>query len=302
MTGPVYNLPFLGGIAMRWRRWRQDVRLWLRRRLSTLSEWTSDALARRWVQQTLAALALLVLLSTLHRGERLAFIGSADHWLRETVTQPYDFRAAAQRVQASPVWRAARVPEIVDRLRRSLAVPASQNAPGPATTAGGSSGPAGGQGVPAADQAMPALAQPGAGSTLRDGGETGLAVTLLPPVPGVVVRTFGHAAGTEANNLFQGLELQTQPGTPVHAAAAGTVLSVDSDPAGKRLTLDHGGGLRTRCTFAGQVAVKVGDRVDRGAILGKVDDSDGARVYFEVEVDGRAVDPSPFLPEEPRSV
>ena len=289
---------------MRWRRWRQDVRLWLRRRLSTLSEWTSDALARRWVQQTLAALALLVLLSTLHRGERLALIGSADHWLRQTVTQPYDFRAAARLLQASPVWRAARLPEIVDRLRRSLAVPASQNAPSPATTAGGSSGPAGGQGASAGDrdQALPALAQPGAGRASRDGGETGLAVTLVPPVPGTVVRTFGHAAGTEANNLFQGLELQTHPGTTVHAAAAGTVVSVEPDPAGHRLTLDHGGGLRTRCTFAGQVLVKAGDSLGRDAVLGKVDDSDGARVYFEVEVDGRAVDPSPFLLEEARSV
>ncbi|MCL5676750.1 MAG: M23 family metallopeptidase [Firmicutes bacterium] len=213
-----------------------------------MSEWTSDALARRWVKQTLAALALLVLLSTLHRGERLALIGSADHWLRQTVTQPYDFRAAAQLVQASPVWRAARLPEIVDRLRRSLAV------------------------------------------------------TLVPPVPGTVVRTFGHAAGTEANNLFQGLELQTHPGTTVLAAAAGTVVSVEPDPAGHRLTLDHGGGLRTRCTFAGQVLVKAGDRLGRDAVLGKVDDSDGARVYFEVEVDGRAVDPSPFLLEEAGSV
>ena len=271
---------------MRWRHWRQDLRLWVRRRGLALSDWTSTTLNRRWVQQSLVALGLLLALSGLHRSQGLAWLRPVDQWLSGAITQPYDFRGAAGRVTASPVWRAARIPELVERLRRSLAVPAV--APSDGAGAGTATG----------GLVVPALAPAGPSSTPHDGGELGLATSLIPPIPGTVTRSFGHAGDPGANTLFQGLELQGHPGLQVRAAAAGTVLSVDPDAAGHRLVLDHGDGLRTVCAFSGPTAVAAGDRVQRGAPLGGLDGQDGYRVYFEVQVDGRAVDPSPFLPED----
>lgn len=275
---------------MRWRRWRQDLRLWVRRRSLALSDWTLDALNRRWVQQSLASLGLLLVLSGLHRSQAYTWLRPVDQWLSTAITQPYDFRGAAVRLTASPLWRAARIPELVERLRQSLAVPVT------APSAGGD---------PAADPSgpvAPALAPAGSSGALRDGGELGLAASLVPPIPGTVIRSFGHAADQGANTLFQGLELQGRPGLQVRAAAAGTVVSQDPDALGRRLVLDHGGGLRTVYAFSGQTSAAPGDRVERGAALGSLDGQGGYRVYFEVQVDGRAVDPSPFLPEDGGSV
>jgi murein DD-endopeptidase MepM/ murein hydrolase activator NlpD len=50
--------------------------------------------------------------------------------------------------------------------------------------------------------------------------------------------------------------------------------------------------------LAKAVAVKVGDRVDRGQKIGLMSDSEslwGKRLYFEIRRDGRAIDPRPFL-------
>lgn len=264
----------LGGIRMRWRRWRQDLRLWLRRRSLALSRLGGEVLSRRWVQQSLAAAAVLAVLAGVHRGQGAPVLGAMDRWLAQSITKPYDFRAASERFQSSALWRAARVPELVERLRQALAVPT--------------------------------LAQQG-GSESGEGGETGLGAALQPPVPGTVLRGFGHGTvGSGSNTLFQGLELAAEAGTPVRAAASGVVVSVEADPIyGQRVTLDHGSGLRTCYAFSGQVQVKSQDRAPQGGILGTAaakTPAAEARVYFEVQVDGRAVDPAPFLQEGPGSV
>ncbi|MGE5589721.1 MAG: murein hydrolase activator EnvC family protein [Bacillota bacterium] len=268
---------------MRWRRWRQDLRLWVRRRGLALSDWTLVALNRRWVQQSLAALGLLLVLSGLHRSQGLVWLGPVDQWLSTAITQPYDFRGAAARLTASPLWRAARVPELVERLRQSLAVPVTVPTSGD-TDSGG--------------PVAPALAPADNPGTLRDGDETGLAASLVPPIPGAVTQSFGHAGGQGANTLFQGIELQGHPGLKVRAATAGTVVSSDPEAPGHRLVLDHGGGLRTVYVFSGPTSVAPGEQLERGAALGSLDGQGGYLVYFEVQVDGKAVDPSPFLPED----
>ncbi|MHB9144100.1 MAG: murein hydrolase activator EnvC family protein [Symbiobacteriia bacterium] len=272
-------------MAMRWRRLRQDLRVWLRRRGLALAGLGEAAWSRRWVKQSLVALALLLLLSTLHRAGQ-GLLEPLNRSLEDGITQPYDFRAAAERVQQSALWQSARVPQLVERLRQAIATPVLAPA---------------GSGAPA-DAVVPALAPMGLGST-PNGGATGLETALLPPVPGTISRGFGHdPSGSQKNSLFQGLELETQPGTPVRAGTAGTVVAVAADTTyGQRVTIDHGDGLRTVYAFKGDIIVKPQQRVGSGGVLGLAGAPAGAaaaRLYFEVQVDGRAVDPSPFLAEE----
>jgi murein DD-endopeptidase MepM/ murein hydrolase activator NlpD len=97
-----------------------------------------------------------------------------------------------------------------------------------------------------------------------------------------------------------GFDLAATVGTPVAAAASGTV--VHAGPAGtygNLVTLRHDNGFETRYAHLSSVDVKVGDRVEAGTGLGKVGTtgySTGPHLHFEVRHDGKAIDPAPLLP------
>ncbi|MGH9886893.1 MAG: M23 family metallopeptidase, partial [bacterium] len=97
-----------------------------------------------------------------------------------------------------------------------------------------------------------------------------------------------------------GFDLAATTGTPVAAAAGGTV--VHAGPAGtygNLVTLRHDNGFETRYAHLSSVDVKVGDRVEAGSGLGKVGStgySTGPHLHFEVRHDGKAIDPAPLLP------
>lgn len=88
-------------------------------------------------------------------------------------------------------------------------------------------------------------------------------------------------------------------GTPVKAAAAGTVVEAGwAGHSGNRVRLNHGNGLETTYNHNTRVAVAVGQRVARGEVLarsGTTGNSTGCHLHFEVLVDGEAVDPAAWL-------
>ncbi|HEY8391346.1 MAG TPA: peptidoglycan DD-metalloendopeptidase family protein [Capillibacterium sp.] len=91
----------------------------------------------------------------------------------------------------------------------------------------------------------------------------------LAPVAGKVVRGSGwEKQGTEWR-YHSGVDLSALPGTPVRAAAAGTVETVKTDAAlGTVVTLAHGGGWRSLYGHLTQVQVTVGEEVAQGTVLG----------------------------------
>jgi murein DD-endopeptidase MepM/ murein hydrolase activator NlpD len=99
--------------------------------------------------------------------------------------------------------------------------------------------------------------------------------------------------------LHKGLDFQAEPGTPIHAAAGGVVVTQEVHPAyGNMIEVDHGKGLVTRYAHADKVFVKTGDLIKRGqkiATVGNTGRSTGAHLHFEVMVDGVAHDPKKFL-------
>lgn len=108
----------------------------------------------------------------------------------------------------------------------------------------------------------------------------------------------GAARGEMVNH--PGFDLAATTGTPVAAAAGGTV--VHAGPAGtygNLVTLRHDNGFETRYAHLSSIDVKVGDRVEAGSGLGKVGStgySTGPHLHFEVRHDGKAIDPAPLLP------
>lgn len=97
-----------------------------------------------------------------------------------------------------------------------------------------------------------------------------------------------------------GFDLAAPTGTPVAAAAAGTV--VHAGPAGtygNLVTVRHADGFETRYAHLSAVDVAVGDPVAPGQEIGKVGStgySTGPHLHFEVRRGGKAIDPAPLLP------
>lgn len=120
--------------------------------------------------------------------------------------------------------------------------------------------------------------------------------TLAWPLDGRLTSRFG----TRWGRMHYGIDIAAPTGTPVLAAAAGTVTYADwMGSYGMLVTIDHGNGLETRYAHNSRILVKVGDQVQRGqriALVGSTGNSTGPHLHFEVLVNGEARDPMGWLP------
>jgi len=115
------------------------------------------------------------------------------------------------------------------------------------------------------------------------------------PVSGPVTSGFGVRWG----RMHEGIDIAVGEGTPVRAAAAGTVIYAGwMSGYGNLVAVDHGNGLSTAYAHNSSLAVSVGQSVAAGEIVsysGNTGNSTGPHVHFEVRVDGSAVDPLRYL-------
>jgi murein DD-endopeptidase MepM/ murein hydrolase activator NlpD len=115
------------------------------------------------------------------------------------------------------------------------------------------------------------------------------------PVSAPITSPFGWRWG----RLHEGIDLGAAYGTPIAAAAAGTVIYAGwLGGYGNLTVIDHGGGLATAYGHQSRIAVSVGQQVARGEIIGYVGStghSTGPHLHFEVRVNGQAVDPLGYL-------
>jgi murein DD-endopeptidase MepM/ murein hydrolase activator NlpD len=106
----------------------------------------------------------------------------------------------------------------------------------------------------------------------------------------------------------RGVDLPAPSGTPVRAAANGTIrFRGRNGNYGRFIRLDHGFGLETAYGHLRGYArdLRRGTRVRRGEVIGYVGSSGlstGPHLHYEVRMNGWAVDPLPFLPAAPRLV
>jgi murein DD-endopeptidase MepM/ murein hydrolase activator NlpD len=140
-------------------------------------------------------------------------------------------------------------------------------------------------------------AQSGTGSTSTGSTGTGApsAAGFVWPVNGVVVSGFGMRWG----RMHEGIDITAATGTPIRAAASGTVIhSGWLGGYGNLVVIDHGNGLATAYAHASALLVRVGQQVSQGqtiALVGSTGNSSGPHLHFEVRVNGVAVDPLLYL-------
>lgn len=96
-----------------------------------------------------------------------------------------------------------------------------------------------------------------------------------------------------------GVDILAPDGSPVRAVHAGTVAyAAPFTGYGNLVILDHGHQAYTLYGYLASLAVERGARVARGDLVGTVGrppTGEAARVYFEIRVDGRPVDPVEWL-------
>lgn len=121
------------------------------------------------------------------------------------------------------------------------------------------------------------------------------AAGLIWPVDGVVVSGYGMRWG----RMHEGIDISASSGTPIRAAAAGTVIHAGwLGGYGNLVVVDHGDGLATAYAHASVIVVVVGQQVSQGetvSLVGSTGNSSGPHLHFEVRVNGDAVDPLFYL-------
>jgi murein DD-endopeptidase MepM/ murein hydrolase activator NlpD len=98
----------------------------------------------------------------------------------------------------------------------------------------------------------------------------------------------------------QGIDLAAPVGTPIYATADGTISEAGYNRGGygNLIKVDHGRGIETRYGHLSAVLVRPGQRITRGQVIGRMGStgrSTGSHLHYEVRIDGRAVNPIPFM-------
>lgn len=154
---------------------------------------------------------------------------------------------------------------------------------------------------PSVDGAVVDAASAGDPSPHHAGGCTGVHC-LAWPLRGVIYARFGARAGESIDAAHEGLDLAAPEGTPIAAAADGTVLYAGEQKGyGTLVILQHDGGLITLYAHNLENLVKDGQKVRAGQIIAKVGTSgrtSGPHCHFEVRTGSPPVpvDPLEWLP------
>lgn len=117
------------------------------------------------------------------------------------------------------------------------------------------------------------------------------------PVSGNVISNFGAASNGERND---GINISAPMGTPIHAAASGTVTYSGNElkDYGNLVLIKHEGGYVTAYAHADRLIVSRGDVVSRGQVIGysgNTGDVSSPQLHFEIRHDTQPVNPRPLL-------
>lgn len=125
---------------------------------------------------------------------------------------------------------------------------------------------------------------------------------LAQPMDGYrVMSDYGRRADpiTRRRAVHEGMDLSGARDQRIKATQAGTVIQAGRNgDYGVTVEIDHGMGITTRFAHMKTVLVREGDKVTIGreiGIIGSTGRSTGRHLHYEIRLDGRAINPAPFL-------
>jgi peptidoglycan DL-endopeptidase CwlO len=123
---------------------------------------------------------------------------------------------------------------------------------------------------------------------------------LIWPVNGPITSPFCESRAWEA--CHPGIDIGVPSGTPIRAAAAGTVILMETTAVsggyGNYTCLQHAGPLSTCYAHQERFAVHMGEHVAQGQIIGYTDCTGrcfGPHLHFETRINGQVVNPMNYL-------
>jgi murein DD-endopeptidase MepM/ murein hydrolase activator NlpD len=98
--------------------------------------------------------------------------------------------------------------------------------------------------------------------------------------------------------MHSGIDFRGPVGSPVHTTAPGVIVKAGRHGGyGKLVEVRHENGVTTRYAHLSMIAVRAGQKVKRGDMIGKLGNtgrSTGPHLHYETRVGGRAIDPLKF--------
>lgn len=128
-----------------------------------------------------------------------------------------------------------------------------------------------------------------------------LATPSIWPTRGFITSPFGWRINpiTGGREMHEGIDIATQLGNPVEAPSNGIISYAAWESGyGNTVIIDHGYGVTTLYGHLSSIAVKVGEVVKRGQLIGRIGDtgfSTGPHLHYEVRVNGIPVNPMRYL-------
>ena len=122
---------------------------------------------------------------------------------------------------------------------------------------------------------------------------------LIWPVNGPITSGYGPRNIGNGYEFHPGVDIGAPTGTPIRAAASGTVIIAAPEGGyGNYTCIDHGGGLSTCYGHQERFLVSGGQVVAQGQLIGLSDCTGycfGPHVHFEVRINGQTTDPLAYL-------
>lgn len=129
-------------------------------------------------------------------------------------------------------------------------------------------------------------------------GKVNLGVSLVRPVSGVISSRFG-ASSSIRRSSHTGLDIAASTGTPIVAAASGTVtFSGWKGSYGNMMVITHSNGVQTYYAHCSKLYFDAGATVSQGQVIGAVGstgNSTGPHLHLEVRVSGVAYNPQNYI-------
>lgn len=125
-----------------------------------------------------------------------------------------------------------------------------------------------------------------------------ISVSFIRPISGTITSRFGSISRVRTG-AHTGLDIAASTGTPIAAAASGTVTySAYQGALGYLVKISHGDGIETYYGHCSKLYAKVGQQVNQGDIIaavGSTGNSTGPHLHLEVRVNGVAYNPQNYV-------
>ncbi len=125
-----------------------------------------------------------------------------------------------------------------------------------------------------------------------------LGISLIKPITGTITSRFGSVSSIRSG-AHTGLDIGASSGTPVKAAASGTVIWAGyKGSLGNLVVIQHSNGVQTYYGHCSKIYVSSGQSVSQGqtiSAVGSTGNSTGPHLHLEIRVNGVAYNPQNYL-------